>query len=471
MRIVIIGDSLTFFVPEESRFDTSWIQHNYTFLLKNNFDSTENIEIYNLGDTGRTTYTQSKDERLLYDIRQFKPNVLIVHLGIIDCAPRLFSHSQGLILLMLPTFIRNRIIKFFSKRRFFFTKTFPKRYIEINEFQKNLEKILKEVEHSIIINIVKPSPVLLNRSYDFKKNVVAYNKILSILAKKYDSKLIDLYSLVESDPSLRWKDGYHLSKSGQSKITQELKIEINNFKDLLIEGQPSKKETRIMCIGDFQVLYNLKNDIRYEETFSSLIRQNLKIKEKKYKLYTIGSRTSFIYELANPRFFHYRVKQFEPNIIILYFGSLDCTPKLGSTWEIDNYNFLSKRKKLFSTIFKLRYYLRRKKHQTHLNLKIFSRTYQYLINRIKAINASVIMLNINCPSSKLNESHPHYLKNIIKYNEAIAQVAKNNQYKLVDSFSLTSSDTELIANDGISLSKKGHERISEILISEIEKIS
>ena len=124
------------------------------------------------------------------------------------------------------------IINFLSNHRYFFTRKFPKIYVNLAEFKKNHQKLLNEIYQigatPIIINIMKPNRWLINRSYDILKNVKKYNKVLLFLSKKNNCPLIDVYSMIESDKSLRWEDGIHLTTKGHEELTKRLIPIINS---------------------------------------------------------------------------------------------------------------------------------------------------------------------------------------------------------------------------------------------------
>jgi len=244
MRIVILGDSVIFYIvsPEWLELENLKWKENfffsediYGFILKRYFKSKGNNEVFVIGYVNNDTRFQTMFGALARDVKQFEPNIVIIQLGICDCAPRLFSQKEKGIILNLPKFIRKKIIKFFSKHRYFFTKRFPKVYVNIYYFRKKYQQILTEIKkigaYPIIINIAKPSQDLLNISYNYLRNVRSYNAVLSNLAeKKKQCGLIDLYSLIEDDPNMLWKDGIHLTKYGHKKLAEILIKKIESIK-------------------------------------------------------------------------------------------------------------------------------------------------------------------------------------------------------------------------------------------------
>lgn len=229
MRLLILGNSLVIIRPLLN----SSFNDIYGFILKRYFKSKGNNDVFIFGKAANHTRIQSREERLIYDLKQFEPDIVILHLGISDCAPRLITESEQFYLQSFPNFIRIKTITFLSKYRYFFTKTFQKVYVKINDFQKYYQKILTEIKKigaiPIIINISKPNQKLINRSYNILGNVKRYNNVLSNLAKKNNCKLINIYSLIENEPILQKNDGIYLSKSGNKKLAKILIQEIESM--------------------------------------------------------------------------------------------------------------------------------------------------------------------------------------------------------------------------------------------------
>ena len=106
-------------------------------------------------------------------------------MGIVDCAPRIFSMKEKIIFSKIrPRFIRNKLLKFLSAHRFFITKYFKKYYTKINDFNKYYRLIIKEIikipqlKKIIIINISSTNKNNNNKSYNFGYQINKYNHIL-----------------------------------------------------------------------------------------------------------------------------------------------------------------------------------------------------------------------------------------------------------------------------------------------------
>ncbi|MFH1450511.1 MAG: hypothetical protein ABIF92_00840, partial [archaeon] len=156
MKIVIIADSLLMFRPDEG---TNY-EHTYGYLLKRELQKTGMTCIL-CPKRKNDTAIQSEPDNLLYDITAHDPDIVCVQLGIVDCAPRLFTQKQYEIVRHLPAFIRKAAIFILRRNRKLVTRLFPKEYVKQDDFKKNLQKILDTIKKCeatpVLINIAKPA--------------------------------------------------------------------------------------------------------------------------------------------------------------------------------------------------------------------------------------------------------------------------------------------------------------------------
>lgn len=234
MRIIILGDSLPLHRPEED----IHLEDTYGHILKKELAPDHHVFI--ISKRANDSSLQSKPENLLYDMKQFEPGIVILQLGIVDSAPRLFSRPVQQIISNLPHSLRDFIIGFFSKRRRFFTKKFPKVYVDILEFENNMKRILGEIKEigaePIIVSIAKPPVNVASKSHNFIENVKSYNRILSKLAKEGQHFYVDFYGMVDENPELMCFDGIHISIPGNKALANELSEVIRK---IIVEKPPA----------------------------------------------------------------------------------------------------------------------------------------------------------------------------------------------------------------------------------------
>jgi len=213
-RIVILGDSLGLPRPKLK------YEMTYPVILQNLIEKEFEVISRHRGLNDSEMQTISK----WADIKCFEPNILVIHLGIVDYAPRLFSRSQELFLRRHPSFLTEKIISFKSRNRLFFTKYFPKVYVKPKKYEENIVNLIEyaleqNIKKIILINIVKVSEQNKLKSYNFENNITTYNDTLSQVSKDYNIPLIDMYNVEEK---ILLNDGIHLNKHGNEILASKL---------------------------------------------------------------------------------------------------------------------------------------------------------------------------------------------------------------------------------------------------------
>lgn len=196
-------------------------EDTYAYLIQKS-----GYEVILRSDYSNDTQVQASHDNLTVDVEYFRPNAVVIQLGIVDCAPRLFSKREAAMINHLPKFLRSGIIAFLSKHRFAFTKQNPKVYVGIDDFRTNMQHIINFTrEHDavpVIVNIARPPAALVERSYGILDNVKAYNIVLRDLAEANGCDLVDLYSTVEENPDRLLDDGIHLGKEGHVALASAI---------------------------------------------------------------------------------------------------------------------------------------------------------------------------------------------------------------------------------------------------------
>jgi lysophospholipase L1-like esterase len=221
MNIIFITDSLMML----REWDNISLEDSYGYLLYQHYLK-EKKEWNIILRPMRLNHTvcQAHPDHLVYDVKLARPDIVFIHLGIVDCAPRLFYQIEDILINRLSTSMKENLLTFFSKRRLFFTKHFPKVYVPIKDFEYYYEVILKAIVElnavPVIINIAKTNKRNESRSYNFQKNIQDYNAVLLKLSKKYKCPLIDVYKETEKNEKYLLPEGIHLSKLGNKRMTQ-----------------------------------------------------------------------------------------------------------------------------------------------------------------------------------------------------------------------------------------------------------
>lgn len=232
--IVFIGDSLIMPRPAENISP----EETYGYIASQKL---KDHQVITTAQYSNDTSIQSQIKNL-DPLRRVSPDVVFVQLGIVDCAPRLFSRREQTFINMLPPSLRDWLISILSANRRVLTKWFPKVYVNRKDFKKNMEVILDFVEECgavpVIITIAKTSEKNNARSHNFLQNIRDYNAVLRDLAQEKGCALIDLYQVVDEDPACLLPDGIHLSQKGSCNLAEE----IVSFASRIMEEQSKRKE-------------------------------------------------------------------------------------------------------------------------------------------------------------------------------------------------------------------------------------
>ncbi|RPI86143.1 MAG: hypothetical protein EHM34_00165 [Nitrosopumilales archaeon] len=215
--MAIIGDSLS--LPR----DDIPFEKTYAALLENDYDIVMD-SVY--GNTTRDACNGSLFSVLLSDY-------VIVHLGIVDCFPRLLDARTRKILSIFPAQVRKIALYPITKYRYEFTKTFPKVLVSKDEFYWNMVKLLSKIRSSnaipIIIDISDVSNSIACRNYGVRNNIFSYNDVLRKLIYQYDCVHVNLNYMTRHYSEMIHKDGQHLSETGHAILYGMIKDEIRQL--------------------------------------------------------------------------------------------------------------------------------------------------------------------------------------------------------------------------------------------------
>ena len=155
---------------------------------------------------------------------------MIVHVGIVDCAPRVFLRREGAFVANIRFgWLRNRILKFTHDHRRRIVQFRRKVYVPLPRFERLVETVVQKaretnVQSLVLVNIVRPPDSVEERSPGFQDNVTAYNRVLQEQTKHSFVTLIDLNRIVEDEGGSETLtiDGVHLSERGHALLAEKL---------------------------------------------------------------------------------------------------------------------------------------------------------------------------------------------------------------------------------------------------------
>ena len=229
MKIVIFGDSLA--LPREDVGGDKMLEVTYPFLLdqslRRQFGAAAPI-IFERGMRRRTIEYVLDEWNELVELR--KPQIVIVHVGIVDCAPRVFLRREASLVANIR-FARlgDRIFKFTHDHRRRIVQFRRKVYVPLPRFERLVQQVVEkarqaEVQLLVFVNIIRPPDSVEERSPGFQSNVIAYNQVLQTQTKHSFVSLIDLNAMVNETLTV---DGIHLNERGHALLAKQLETRIN----------------------------------------------------------------------------------------------------------------------------------------------------------------------------------------------------------------------------------------------------
>jgi len=160
--------------------------------------------------------------------------VLIVHVGITDCAPRVFLPKETEFLLtFLPQPTVDAIFAYVHEHRPDIIANTPRVYVKPEEFRNGVRTVVRKAKEAnlkglLFINILTPSLGLQERSPHLDENVHKYNRILADECQP-PAQLIDVNSLL--GPECLLNEGIHFSRKGHEILANQL----NHYVQTIIE--------------------------------------------------------------------------------------------------------------------------------------------------------------------------------------------------------------------------------------------
>jgi lysophospholipase L1-like esterase len=229
MKISILADSLA--LPREDVGGDELLEVTYPFLLDRSLRARFGAAaplIFERGMRRRTIEYVIDEWNEQVELK--KPEVVIVHVGIVDCAPRVFLRREGAFVANIRfSWLKNRILKFTHDHRRRIVEFRRKVYVPLPRFERLVQTVVQKaretgVQSLVFINIIRPPDSVEERSPGFQNNVIAYNRVLEEQAKHSFVTLIDLNRIVEDAGGCEklTVDGIHLNEHGHVLLAEKL---------------------------------------------------------------------------------------------------------------------------------------------------------------------------------------------------------------------------------------------------------
>lgn len=230
MKVVILADSLS--LPRGREFGNVPYEATYPYLLDSYLRSLPGDTMPVVIERGmrfRTIKKVLEDWTELVELRA--ADYVVVHVGIVDCAPRVFTPAQRKFVEgSLSGSLRRAVLKFVHGHRRTLVRMQPHNvYVSEDDFAASVTKVvdlakLCKLRGLIFVNIISPPDELEQRSPGYQRNVATYNAILTSRAHGESVHLVDLNFLVEQNGGVERLtcDGMHINALGHEILARDL---------------------------------------------------------------------------------------------------------------------------------------------------------------------------------------------------------------------------------------------------------
>lgn len=223
MKILCIGDS-TSLPGHTNKYEDTWF-----YLLKKEFKelcfisnfkrgiTTDVLVNWGGGEEHNNAFPKGAD-----CLEHYMPNIVILQLGVVDCAPRLINKKT------LTWKVISHCPQFIVKQYIAYQKNHKGRnplnvLTSLSQYEENLRKYLRRCNENnvlkvIFIGIPSPGGEMIIKNPGFKTNAEKYNKMIISLSKEFTLlTYINPLSNIENKNRI-FDDGYHPNPKGNILI-------------------------------------------------------------------------------------------------------------------------------------------------------------------------------------------------------------------------------------------------------------
>jgi lysophospholipase L1-like esterase len=244
-RILIFADSLA--LPREGADDIPY-ESTYPYLLEERLRAhyCDPPIVLERGMRRRTIEYVLDEWFELVELRT--PDLIIVHVGIVDCAPRIFLRRERQFVEGLRWgWLRERILSFVHEHRAWIIRKRRRVYVPLERFRPlvrtTVDKARQLKTPLVFVNIIEPPDEVAQRSPGFQENVRAYNQVLADHADGQQVQVVDLNSLLieHGGAQTLTVDGIHINRPGHALLADALERVIKQH--LKMQPRPAEMLT------------------------------------------------------------------------------------------------------------------------------------------------------------------------------------------------------------------------------------
>lgn len=224
-RLLVLADSLGLPRPDDKGGDDLGAERTYPMLL---LDGLPDHSV----DSWCQRYFTTRD---ILDVLHGHPDLgvgadVLVHIGLNDCANRMFLEPERLALDLLPAATKERIVGFAQRYRRLVLSNLPEyHYVAPHDFAANLSAILELLSRRgarrvVVTTIILPPIRFWGATPGIQRNFGRYNQMLMDAAADHGALLFDAdrHIWARQHEGVLLPDGMHLSLAGHRMFADEV---------------------------------------------------------------------------------------------------------------------------------------------------------------------------------------------------------------------------------------------------------
>lgn len=233
IKLALYGDSLACPRQKVVRSDERYFALIENFIREKN--KTEYLELRDKAIGGATLdqlYSAYREDNTYYEL---PGDYLILHSGIVDCAPRPIDEETRSKVNRLPGFLKRAAIRYIHNNRAQlieknnggFVRTDPSHFSKT--FSAFLEHAAENYKLVFIINICPTNSIIENRSPGLSQKIRDYNELIRISigsCSKKNIELIDIHKIISEKNNINLfvveEDGHHIHPSTHQLIANQI---------------------------------------------------------------------------------------------------------------------------------------------------------------------------------------------------------------------------------------------------------
>lgn len=230
MRIVIYSDSMARARPDLDEENRTYYNETYGVLLRQKIAPEHEVDIVQIESLDTIDAVVSVNPLVSFK----NPDIVIFHIGLNDCAPRIFKKGSFLAKMIYDNKFFNKLTKNILPRiiyryRYQITKVIHKHYVPLKIYGDNMSEMINRIR---ILNpntkfytiSILPSELLAKKSYGVIQNIMEYNQKLKEIFKE---NYIDINKIDLDKKTIN--DGIHMTKKMHKLVYQLIYEKMENI--------------------------------------------------------------------------------------------------------------------------------------------------------------------------------------------------------------------------------------------------